>query len=428
MLTVAMAFNCQPVMADTPTVDDIDFHEAAGNYYCYPWLHQDPPTQTPTPKGYKPFHLEHAGRHGSRWLIGYGQYNRALEMLEKGERNGKLTPLGQKVLAEVRIIHSAVQGREGELSDNGALQHKGIGRRMARNYPAIFNGTTNVNAKSTVVIRSILSMFNGLSGIQSVVPDIHIVTDASNGDMWYMDADDEGANEARKPADKKEAKEFYKLHGNKGEYLNRLFNDPQFAKDSVGNKLFSSLFSVLANTQSHSDQPWLLEEVFTIDEVRERWKERNVGWFMHAGNSKMTSNRMPYSQSNLLRNIIESVDTAMNSTTPSVNLRYNHDTVISPLASLMQLNNFGDEINDLEELGEKGWHDYLLVPMATNIQMVFYRPDGSKDINDVIFKVLLNEQEVTLPFPPVEGPYYRWKDAKDYYTQKIAPYLTPKKS
>ena len=410
--------------AGVATLTDVDSHEAAGNYYCYPWLKQTPPSQTPAPEGYKPFHMEHAGRHGSRWLIGYKQYDRALELLEKGERHGKLTPLGEKVLATVRTIHSAAQGREGELSDNGALQHQGIGKRMAQNYPALFNGTTNVNAKSTVVIRSILSMFNGLNGIQTVVPDIHIKTDASKGDMWYMDADDEGAQEARKSADANERKTFNNNHDNKGEYLSKLFNDPQFAKDSIGSKLFSSLFSVLANTQSHSDQPWLLDEVFSIDEIRDRWAERNVNWFMHAGNSKMTGNRMPYSQANLMRDIIESVDTAVNSKTPSVNLRYNHDTVVFPLATLMEMNNLGDEINDLEQLAQVGWHDYLVVPMAGNIQIVFYRKDGSNDVNDVLFKALLNEREVKLPFNAVEGPYYRWKDAKDYYSKKIAPYVT----
>ena len=324
----------------------------------------------------------------------------------------------------MRKIHAAAQGREGELSDNGALQHQGIGKRMAKNYPEIFTKDANIDARATNVIRSILSMFNGLSGIQTVVPTIHISTDASMADMWYMNASDRGAREARRHADNNEARDFNIRHDNKGEYLTRLFNDPQFAKDSIGYELFKPLFSVLVNTQSHSDQPWLVDEVFSIDEARERWSERNVNWFMHAGNSKLTQNRMPFSQSNLLRDIIESVDTAFYSTTPSVNLRYSHDTIVLPLASLMELNNFGEEINDLEELGAKGWHDYLVVPMAANIQIVFYRKDGNTNPDDILFKAMLNEQEVTLPFTPVSGPYYRWKDAKDYYSKKIAPYVT----
>lgn len=410
--------------AQTPTMGDIDSHEAGGNYYCYPWLHNTPPALTPAPEGYEPFHLEHSGRHGSRWLIGYRQYDTALDLLEKGERNGKLTPLGKKTLDVVRKIHAAAQGREGELSDNGALQHQGIGKRMVRNFPSVFTDSTNVNAKSTVVIRSILSMFNGLNGIQSLVPSIHIVTDASEADMWYMNYYDLVAEDSRKAADANEAKDFKLRHANNGEYLGRLFNDPQFAKDSIGSKLFNSLYSVLANSQSHSDQPWLVDEVFTPEEIKARWSTRNVDWFMHAGNSRLTKNRMPYSQSNLLNDIIQCVDTAIMSSVPSVNLRYSHDTVVLPLATLLELDNLGEEINNLEELGDKGWHDYRVVPMAGNIQMVFYRKKGSTDANDVLFKVLLNEREVTLPLTPVQAPYYRWSDAKKYYSDKIAPYLT----
>ena len=426
LLSGMMAGSCIPASAaEKVTMADIDFHQAGGNYYCYPWLHKDPPAQTPAPKGYVPFHLEHSGRHGSRWLIGYHHYDRSLELLEKGERNGKLTPLGKKVLETVRKIRKDADGREGELSDNGALQHQGIGKRMAKNYPTIFTDSTNLDARATNVIRSILSMFNGLNGIQSVVPAINIKTDASNADMWYMNHNDEEAWKARSKAQDEEWK-FYGRHKNKGAYLNRLFNDPQFAKDSIGDHLFNHLYSVLVNTQSHSDQPWLVEEVFTIDEARERWSERNIAWFLNAGNSKLTDNRMPFVQSNLLQDIIECVDTAINSNVPSVNLRYSHDTVVLPLASVMELNNVFEEINDFEELGEKGWHDYRVVPMAANIQIVFYRKPGSHDINDVLFKVLLNEQEATLPFKAVTGPYYRWKDAKEYYSKKIAPYVSKK--
>ena len=72
LLSGMMAGSCIPASAaEKVTMADIDFHQAGGNYYCYPWLHKDPPAQTPAPKGYVPFHLEHSGRHGSRWLIGY---------------------------------------------------------------------------------------------------------------------------------------------------------------------------------------------------------------------------------------------------------------------------------------------------------------------------------------------------------------------
>ncbi|MDE5714492.1 MAG: hypothetical protein K2I16_12860, partial [Muribaculaceae bacterium] len=60
-----------PGMAKTPTLADVTTHQAGGNYYCYPYLYEAPPAQTPAPEGYEPFHMEHYGRHGSRWHIGY---------------------------------------------------------------------------------------------------------------------------------------------------------------------------------------------------------------------------------------------------------------------------------------------------------------------------------------------------------------------
>ncbi len=414
-----------PTVAKVPGYDEVTTHQAAGNYYCYPYLYETPPAQTPAPDGYEPFHMEHYSRHGSRWHIGYKLFDKSYEILDKAKQNGKLTPLGEKTYEAIKEIRAkAHEGRSGELSDKGAWQHQVIGKRMAENYPQIFNSNTNLDARSTVVIRSILSMFNGLNGIKSVVPDMKIKTDASHADMWYMDYDDDEALAIRHRADSTVVKEYNRRHGNNGEFLKKLINDEAYAKDSIGNSLYHSLLTALLNCQSHSDQPWLVDEIFTPEEVKERWQQKNVYWLMQGGNSKITENRMPFMQSNLLNNIILSADTAMNSTTPSINLRYGHDTVVNPLTALMELDHFGDEINDLESLVERGYHDYLIIPMAANIQMIFYRKPGTIGDEDVLVKVLLNEREVELPVGHVSGPYYKWKELRDYYMNKISPYVT----
>lgn len=409
------------VMAEVPGwAQQIDPHQFGGNYYCYPWLNAEPPALTPAPKGYKPFHIEHYGRHGSRWLIGTSAYDNAVAELEKAERNGKLTPLGQQVLDVARTIRTASQGRDGELSDLGALQHQGIGRRMVRNFPQVFTPATHVDAKSTVVIRSILSMFNGLSGIQSQVPGILITTDASEADMNYMNHSEHAVKKGREKFDKEYGKPYKSARKSDGSFLARLVNDPQFAADSIRlQTLYSGLYSVLVNAQSHSDQPWLFEEVFPRVDMLERWLSRNANWFVRSGNTALNGNIGPYNQNNLMRNIIESADTAVNSTRHSVNLRYGHDTIVLPLAVLMELDDLGQEINSLEELGPLGWHDYKVIPMAANIQIVLYRKDASTDAGDVLVKVLLNEREARLPLQAVEGPYYRWTDFRNHYLGKI---------
>ena len=402
------------------TLEDVDYFEAGGNYYCYPWLDKEPPAQTPAPEGYKPFHLEHYGRHGSRWHIGDYNYDHPYELLKKAHEAGKLTPLGEEVFEIVIAARDEFKkGRDGELSDKGAVQHKGIGRRMALNYPEIFTPETNVDARSTVVIRSILSMFNGLNGIQSVVPEINIRTDASRADMWYMNYPDTTMWRIKHHVDTTSLRAYQERHENKGEYMKKIFNDQKYAQDSIGPTLFSPLFSLLVNTQSHYAQPWITHKVFTEDEVRERWLCRNANWFAESGNSKMTENHQPFSQKNVLLNIIESADTAVNSTNKSVNLRYGHDSIVMPLSCLMEINDLGIEINDFEDLAPLGWHDYKVVPMAGNIQIVFYRPDNSLNPEDVLVKVLLNEEEVRLPVDSTMMPYYKWSDLRDYYLKKL---------
>lgn len=406
------------VGASVPSADmETDLHKLAGNLRAYPYAECEPPDQTPPPAGYTPFHLEHYGRHGSRWLIGENDYRTPVRNLEKAERAGKLTPLGQETLDVLRDIEKQSRGRLGELSDKGALQHQTIGKRMARNYPELFSESSHVDAKATVVIRCILSMLNGLQGIREVAPGVSVKSDASNADMYFMNYDDKPAWEIKDKANPVLWK-FWGEHKVPDEYLSRLVTDKQFAIDSVAPGLMPQLYWILANTQGHTGQPWMLDKVFTVDEVREAWRGDNGSWTLHCINSPLTERRMPYTQRKLLKNIIESTDTAMMSTRPSVNLRYGHDGILINLITLMEIDDLGKEFSSIEEAEAAGVRTYDLIPMAGNIQLVFYRNEEG----DVIVKCLLNEQEVRLPATPVAGPYYRWKDLRDYYIEKADRY------
>ena len=394
--------------------------QSASHYYAYPYLNVEPPAQTPAPEGYEPFHIEHYGRHGSRWLINPNQYAVPIRELSKAERNGKLTPFGQEVLDTIRSIQRQSEGRLGELSDIGALQHQAIGRRMYRNFPEIFKPGTHVDARSTVVIRCILSMLNEIKELQALEPNLLITTDASYADMNYMNHDhDSTAIALRKKAKATVLKEERAKYENKGDFLSKLVNDPKFASDSIDRQaLATDLANVLGNAQSHSTQPWMLDKVFTQQELHDEWMRRNLNWFVDAGNSKLTGNTQPMEQRFLLRNMIESADTAVVSPKTSANLRFGHDSVVYPLAVLMEIDDYGQEINDLSQL-EGRINDFELVPMASNIQMIFYRPVKSNNPDDVLVKVMLQETERRLPIEAVTGPYYSWPKLRDYYLSKI---------
>jgi hypothetical protein len=58
--------------------------------------------------------------------------------------------------------------------------------------------------------------------------------------------------------------------------------------------------------------------------------------------------------------------------------------------------------------------------MSANVQFIFYRRHP-KD-KQVLFKVLLNENEATLPLPTDQPPYYKYSDFRDYCLRKLEAY------
>ncbi len=401
-------------------IDQLESHELAAQYRAYPYTYQAPPALTDTPDGYEPFHIEQYARHGSRWLIDQKDYDLTLAQLEKAERNNVLTPLGKETLAYIRDITGKEKGRREELTDMGALQHQRIGARMVKNFPEVFAPGSNVDAKATIVIRCILSMVNEINSINKLAPGVNMTTDASYADMYYMNFDDTIGSKIKDSIKKNELRTFTKKYPETGAYLKRLISSKKFIKDSIESKgLERRMWRILSNAQSHIGMPWLTDRVFTKEELLNQWRRSNASWFIDAGISTLTDHKAPFSQRNLLRNIIESADTALTSPKVSANLRFGHDGMVLPLTVLMEINDYAKEINRFEDLENEGWYCQDIVPMAANIQMIFYRPKGSVNPDDVLVKVLLNENETTLPGEPVTGPYYNWRKLRQYYLDKI---------
>ncbi len=115
---------------------------------------------TPPPTGYVPVHISHYGRHGSRYLLSDNDYLRPLRTLERADSAGVLTHKGRATMAKLRRMYAESYKRWGELTPLGAEQHRQIARRMYQRFPSVFADSVWVDAKSTVVIRCILSMEN----------------------------------------------------------------------------------------------------------------------------------------------------------------------------------------------------------------------------------------------------------------------------
>lgn len=370
---------------------------------------------TPAPQGYEPYYMSHYGRHGSRWLISKHDYTDVLDALNKASKQDKLTEKGREVLGKMERFYPTTVKRLGDLTTVGERQHHGIGRRMTQNFPEIFmKKDVCVDARSTVVPRCILSMMAECEELQGANPTVRIHNDVSESLQYYLNQ--QWSDRLRQASRKghKTRDEYNRKLTHPDRLCSVLFNDQQWAKDSINARHFMRrLFDVATNMQSHDTDIELLS-LFTTDELYDQWRIRNVGWFLDYGSSPLTDNIMPFSQFNLLKNIIETADTV---TQVQATLRFGHEVCVMPLACLLEMDDCGKSFDDLDRLDEH-WRNYRIFPMACNIQLIFYRPQNGKE-GDILVKAMLNEREVRLPVEAVQWPYYKWQDLKAYYLKKL---------
>ena len=417
-LTMAAQAQNAPVF-ETSAKDEIaaNHYLAGSNYLDYDRQLSTKPL-TPSPKGYEPFYMSHYGRHGSRWLIWEGDYTLPIRALKSAHENGKLTEVGEETLQKLEAIFSTTEKRLGDLTTVGERQHHGIGKRMAQNFPEIFK-TKNlkIDARSTVVIRCILSMIAECEELAAANPTAQIHNDVSESLQYYLNQPWEGIVKEEGKTGDKEYHDAEVKYTHPERLMKVLFNDQQWVYNNVmAGDLMRRLFDVATNMQSHDTDIELLS-LFTDEELYDQWRIRNVGWYLDYGASPVSGTKMPFSQLNLLKNIIETADTV---TQTQATLRFGHEVCVMPLACLLELDNCGMAVENLDEL-DTYWRNYRIFPMACNIQLVFYRPKKGKE-GDILVKALLNEREAYMPASTDQWPYYKWKDLREYYLNKIAAF------
>ena len=415
-----MAQNTDAVDARQQIKENI--YRSASNYYAYPGPQQK--NLTPAPKGYEPYYISHYGRHGSRYLVSRDDYDKAWKTLLRADSVGKLTDYGKDVLRRVVMLRNEADHRRGELTLLGAEQHRGIAHRMYERFPQVFKGKTNIDAKSTIVIRCILSMENALQELKSINPQLVIRHDASEHDMWYMNNERQPQLFRKRWNDdlRNVMSQYRKRHANYDRLMQRLFNDTAYVNHEVNaENLNYHLFKLASNLQSSELRHSIsLYDLFNEQEVYDNWMIENANWYVTHGPCPLNGGLQPFSQRFLLGVILHEADSCLALPHPGATLRFGHETCVMPLTCLLELNNFGKQITDFERLPEIGWVNYMVFPMGANIQFIFYKPKKGK--GDILMKVLLNENEARLPLTPVSGPYYRWTDFRDYFTKKLASF------
>jgi len=378
---------------------------------------------TPAPNRKAPFYISHYGRHGSRYHNKQETYEIPYQMLAAADSLGKLTPLGRDVMHRLDVIRHNAYGLWGELTDLGARQQQDIMRRMVERFPEVFRDSVSVDARSTMSTRCILSMEYAMLQLSKMRPHLNIHHNATQRDMYYLNSHPKlSFSSMIDSVTKVKYDAFAKKYEKNDRLMSELFNDMDYVHQQVDEgKLNYFLFKVASNIQSTDVRRTItLYDLFTDEEAYNNWKKENAWWYISFGASTNNGGKQPFSQSVLLRRIIEQADSCIRLPQPSAQLRYGHDTVLLPLVCLLDINGYGMTVENLEALDRKHWANYKIFPMASNLQLVFYRENPADE--DVLVKVLLNENEATLPLKSVYDVYYRWSDFRDFYLKKLDEY------
>ena len=389
---------------------------------------------TPAPKGFKPFYVSHYGRHGSRYHCAEYFFRSPMAVLDSLDAHNLLTDEGKSVLADMQIIADAHDGQIGYLTHKGAKQHQDIAGRLYRRCPEIFNqrDRQEVYCVATAVPRCIQSMANFCLELGRENPSLEITMDAGERFTKYL-CNDEGV-----PHDN--AREVFVrdsvLNANLDptRLLTALTTDADEAVKYMkggARKFFAELLNAGSIGQCLDIQDPYIYRHFTTEEIYGIFSYYNVRFYTIMNASVENGRSRDLIGARVLKDIVEKADAAMGMCTCDAgaghagadcgggnrhcaDLRFGHDAGLGPILSLLRLAGFEKEEKMAKSIDGK-WYSFEGMPMASNLQMIFYRNKKG----EVLVKFLFNESETSIPaLGP--GPYYRWSLLRKYLVSKIS--------
>lgn len=381
-----------------------NIHRAGNNTHVYEF---GPLSDTPAPEGYKPFYISHYGRHGARTDWGGKDYAAVISTLEAARDEGLLTPAGDSLLAEVRLVAEAHGGMDGRLTQRGIREHALLAERMYGRYPEVFrDGNRQVRSISSTAPRCLLSMIGFTTRLNELQPDLDFYWDTGERFMEYLT---NGAPPQVGRGARKILSEYGAYVPDTVFVMERLFTDPVRARAHVPGSIVSferKIFEA-ARVSDGCDIPGNLFRHLPFDAVYYFWETGNLDSYLNHGNSAEFGEARMETTHKVVADIVEKAEEVIANGGWAADLRFGHDYPILSLASYLGLEGVGDRWPASEVSAH--WWTFRHVPFAANLQMVFYRNDGG----DVLVKCLYNEQECLLRgLAPVAGPYYRWEDVR----------------
>ncbi|MDE6310837.1 MAG: histidine phosphatase family protein [Muribaculaceae bacterium] len=404
-----------PLTALTPR-EEVEANplKAGGIYFAYP-ADEIAAVAAERPKGYTPFYLSHYGRHGSRYLISDRDYSDIMERLRDARDKNALTPLGLDVLQRLDTVWIEAEGRGGELTPLGTRQHRSIARRAAAAFPEIFKGEdAEVTAASTVVMRCAHSMFAFMEGLKETNPQLDIARESSERHMNYLNyhSPESGPYSSRKGPWYQDYKRFKAQNTQPGRLMSTLFSDPAYVERWVDqDELMWQLYWLVMDMQNMETKV-SFTDLFTTDELYKMWETANFNFYATNSSYPLANGEHTANARNLVRDFLDKANSYVEGNKHGASLRFGHDGNIIPLTALLKIEGAYSDAIEPGDLAKGGYANFRISPMASNVQMIFFRNNRTPE--DVVVRVLLNEKPATLPIESTGPGLYAWPVLKKY--------------
>ena len=391
---------------------EADVNRAGGVYYMYPFVEH---TVTAPPKGYTPVYLSHYGRHGARYLLNDTQYNRSLDVLRAAHGQQALTETGENLFREASAyFEETCIYRYGDLTPKGFDQHYRIAQVIWSDNRKFFKKHPVIRASATQVPRCIVSMSAFCQSLTRLDPKLQIYQEASrftlddlcphakDNPRRVSDQMEEGRYKRKDPWGT-DLKTFIDKRVDHKAICGRIFKDPDFPAPFRGTRAFvTDLYDLVFNMQCTPTERSLMW-FFAPDETYALWEVNNYIHYMESAPSA-TMRDLP-----ALKNLITDADEALAAGKPAARLRFGHDTTFLYLISMLGADGF-DIVPSSADGISATWYNFRS-PMAATMYLVLCKGRAG----DVIFKLVVNDVEATLPLKPVSGPWYSWEDLKNKF-------------
>ena len=397
LLTVTMLPGPREMLREDP-------QRAGVNTHIYEFVDE---VYTPAPKGYKPVYLSHYGRHGARNDSDQTGYDYIVEVLKQAQAEGILTQEGAALLEETRQVIKEWDCCPGHLTERGVYEEQELGRRIYKAYKDLFKkGNKRVRIESSTVPRSIVSMSAFTTTMASLQTNLVFTYDC--GERYFQYINNGCSHKHKKASAKLVAKMLKKDNPDFDGVFARVFSDPERGKVlAVDKERFNRHIWRVAKTAQASG---LTENVFRHlpEEVTYYyWNKAVHEIYINHGNSvEFGADRMPRTEP-LVRDILTKADEALAQGTVCADLKFGHDYPLIALAGYFGLEEVGARLS-FEEIAGK-WYNPRNIPLASNMQMAFYRNAGGR----VLVKFVYNGVERHLyDLKAVESVYYDWEEVK----------------